>query len=319
MVVVVSRLAFVVLCDVLLIDCASRKQLTEMVAKEMLTDSIGQDAQPAHVRGDYLVDVTGLQANWLQRPTTTDLAQTARGQAGADEAPARLLFAAGLLTKSSEERPYIDATGNYVGQYPNNQGTPHPLHVQLVADKTTGQISGSYQLEEPGGRRGTIRGHMTAEATATIEGSEPMCASGPSFCMSLFPNVGYQRSLSFVRSDGSQKSVDQRVSRVPPLDLQMDGAAGGSYKLVWFTYAWSPQAALHHEGDRTRVAAGKIEVVSVTDLISVSETRATASFSWKLIKNKCGEILVEGTGRGAGRAAFGKKPDGTWTLVRYEM
>ena len=79
-----------------------------------------------------------------------------------------------------------------------------------------------------------------------------------------------------------------------------------------YTYAFSPEVRTSSSG----IEFGRYEVENVSNVHLDGETRATATFAWKVSLNRLGDFLAShGPLSGNGTARFGTKPDGSWKLV----
>lgn len=65
------------------------------------------------------------------------------------------------------------------------------------------------------------------------------------------------------------------------------------------------------------IPVGKVQVQDVSQLLLTTETRATASFTWKAVLDKFGGAVLGNVTppSGVSTAEFAKKPDGKWVLV----
>jgi hypothetical protein len=90
-----------------------------------------------------------------------------------------------------------------------------------------------------------------------------------------------------------------------------------------YTYSWSPdfiQKQLTHKRGSIYVTGGDCEVGNVSDLRLVTDTVATARFSWKATLNDVGTMFFpDQPPSGTGEVSFGKKPDGTWFVDKLRL
>ena len=99
-------------------------------------------------------------------------------------------------------------------------------------------------------------------------------------------------------------------------------ATGKKVDVIWYGCSWSPdfQKQLTRAGDMTYVIGGDVEVGNVTNLRLVTDTEATAKFSWGTSLNDVGKLFFPNQPpSGESNVASAKKPDGTWFVDHFRM
>lgn len=241
----------------------------------------------------------------LMSPSTTDYSA---GSAGGAAAIIRQLIANGLVTQTATETTYPNPSGSWAFDESQYGGTViESYRLELQISPGSNAITGSGEHWKHGSGvgsagsigyndrpyRGTVTGTVTQDGTVTLE------TDGDIFnCCGRRASFQYSQNgeTAFLRSDR----------------LSYTGTARPRITLKRYEYAFTPKLEISPSG----VAAGQIEIRSVSDLLLTVDTRATAHFGWTVTLNDVGRILLAGdVPGGTGTAEFAKKPDGTWILA----
>jgi len=115
----------------------------------------------------------------------------------------------------------------------------------------------------------------------------------------------------------SNRDYSRQEGSVNPNYLDSGTASGKRIEVKMYKYAFIPALG---ESPR-QVPAGRFEVGAVSNLLLSIETRAAANFTWRVLLDGLGQVMLEKPSEvntvpdGIGTADFAKKPDATWVLV----
>jgi hypothetical protein len=278
------------------------KELNESTARELIKDRMSKVPYRIPVE-----DITRLLARTLVDFKTVNLAS-----------------GPGATLKRLLEKGYVLQTADIVS-YPKISGTfmtddcqvlvgdrPTPCrkgwHLEMVPNSFS--VTGEYLFLPPasypfGSKRIGARGTVQPDGKVELHVEEGGYGT-PSYTYAEEGSAAY-----LVATPPSFETVGTRYK---------GSATGKRVDVKWYTYSWSPdfQKQLVGTGDATYVVGGGYEQVGdVSDLRLVTDTQATAKFSFRVSLNDLGKLFIPSQPpNGTVQATFGKKPDGTWFVDR---
>lgn len=263
---------------------SSHKQLNESSARDLIKDRLKKE--PYKIRADNISRLLGRTLKDYKNSNAEN----------DQEATVKRLLDKGFVLQAVETASYPKISGTFTSQN-NYMGywTVYDLEVLPNSNTLTGDSYRILSLDTP-------------------KGASPWWVKGsvePDGKLKLNTSGSYEEA-AYVE-EGSAAYIDFR-----------GGSSYGRYKgsatrkkvdVNWYTYSWSPdlQKRLTRAGDRVYVIGGDFEVGDVTNLRLVTDTEATAKFSWGASLDDVGKLFTPNQPpRGVADVDFGKKPDGTW-------
>lgn len=217
------------------------------------------------------------------------------------------LIEANLVRQTVSVLTYPSITGTWASP-PGFRIMTMQLHMDENSNVITGRCEFKWGegLDHPMGKNGGgTRGNVTG--TVTPDGSVV-------FTDVCWSEGGTQDKYQYSESGTTAylRSVED-TSYLPAWKLT--GTASGKVGVKWYEYTFTPAVTITKSGQRVLVEGGRYLIGDVSNLRLVTETMASANFTWQAQLNLLGSILSGGTRpSGNGNAQFAKKPDGSWVL-----
>lgn len=279
-----------------LTSCGQSKVLNENRSKGLIEEALQTER--------YVASVASLDQ--LMSPSRTDILSNSP-TAG----PASTLR---RLVDQKLARQVVRVVGGYPvvsGRWVSHKGGPvsFTLQIHMAENSNELTVSCEYRDDEKvrqGSTTGIVSPRGEVKFVAVVGESSGWCFPGGAV-------AGQLRQIPF------QYSENGTAASLTPTTSEAGGwvftgvSSGKTIDVKWYEYALSPDAGVTPQG----VVAGRFVVGAVSNLQLVGETNARADFTWSVVLNDLGRIVTgDATPSGSGTAAFVKKPDGTWVLVK---
>lgn len=286
--------------------CSSRTQLTPTTAKAMLTKGIQNSEKREYpIRYDKAMEILKL--------LTLSTINVKTGSYGPNnpELLAQRLLEAGYVVQSSENLTFPNISGTYkCGTGPNHDYGNYLIELTLVMQPGSPAVTGQYRYNAwyagISNWNGPVSGTSNVPQAVSLDFGYPIS------------HGDYRVNVtgSALKLIGPDLFSNNKAG-----EITFEGTGpGGSINVTRYSYAFSPKFLQLADKQFDQIKAGPIEVDSVDKLLLATETAAVGEFTWHVKLNEAGKILSgEESKSGKGNAEFGKQPDGTWVLVRFEL
>jgi hypothetical protein len=215
-----------------------------------------------------------------------------------------------IKEKVVTQRTYVESYPNLAGTWAATQGyDKYTMELQQAAGSNL--ITGTCEQQNNliGSVKSSVDGMVEPNGLVKLEPN-----SRVSFGHYLPYCLGTVRELHYQYSEQGTSAFLQQLDWG---NLLLTGTASGKVTVTTYEYTFSPEVRT----SSTEVELGRYQVGEVSNLLLDGETRAHATFAWRVALNRIGLIMV-GAGSqptGNGSAWFAKKPDGTWVLVKLNF
>jgi hypothetical protein len=279
----------------LLVGCSSSKELTETSGRQLI--------QEAASKAPYNASLRGLDG--ISNRTQTDY-RLSPGSGNGPDAVAKRMLDKGLMTVSVETLSFPRISGSFLCPPPPACVGKGDLGDKLSIENTPGtnEVSGEMVFSSCDGdqRKMPFKGMLNADGTF---GMDTMFKTS-----AVYQEHGGTAEISFPLLNGYSSS-----------DICRGNATGQKVQVVWYDYGLAPDFAkriIPSADGRRFISVGTATITDVSNLRLDNETNASSTFAWE-VKLSSDDEAVLGTDKlsGNGAANFAKKPDGTWTLVRW--
>lgn len=195
------------------------------------------------------------------------------------------------------QRTYVETYPDLSGDWEGSENGYYFYKMHLEQAPGTNRVSGTCEQKFGGNVfTGALQGTVDASGRATLT---PLNRDS---CIGRMGEIDYQYT-----EQGTTASIQQTSWG----HVVFSGRPAAKMTVTTYDCAFSPEVRI----SSGQILYGRYEVGEVSNLLLNGETRAEASFGWRVSLNKLGSLMLGQQPTGSGTAAFAKKPDGTWVLV----